>query len=71
MGAGIDAIQAAADIGIRADNAINTLADQAGFAESYMCASNAIVNLRERRSLHRNADGSSYRDDIDRNYRSR
>lgn len=71
IGAGIDAIQAAADIGINADCAINTVADKDGIAMSYMCASEAITNLRERRSMYRNADGTSFRERIDADFKRR
>ena len=71
IGAGIDAIRAAADIGIKASCAINTVADQTGISMSYSCACAAITNLRERRMMHRNADGTSFRDRIDADYKSR
>ena len=71
IGAGIDAIQAAAGIGIRADRAINTVADGAGAAMSWDCVNAAVTNLRARRDMARNADGSAYRDRIDLDYRFR
>lgn len=71
IGAGIDAIKAAADIGISADRAIRTVSDRAGIAASWECASQAIANLRERRRMERNADGSSYRDEIDADFNGR
>lgn len=71
IGAGIDAIQAATDIGIKADCAINTVADQDGIAMSYACACEAITNLRERRAMSRNADGTSFREKIDADFKRR
>jgi len=71
IGAGIDAIRAAQDIGIKAENAIDTIADSEGIKLSYMCACEAISNLRERRMMKQNADGSSFRDRIDLDFRKR
>ena len=71
IGAGIDAIEAAKDIGIKAEFAINAINDAGGQKLSYACACSAISNLRERRALDRNADGSSFREEIDRDFKSR
>jgi len=71
IGAGIDAIQAAQDIGIKAEHAINTFADAEGMKLSYICACEAISNLRERRKMGQNADGTSFRDKIDLDFQKR
>ena len=71
IGAGIDALQAAQEIGIKADNAISTLCDAGGIKMSYICACDAITNLRERRAMRQNADGTSFRQKIDLDYARR
>ncbi len=71
FGAGIDAISAAKDIGIYMENAINTFADSSGIHSSCLCMSSAITNLRERRTMNMNADGSSYRQMVDADYANR
>lgn len=71
IGAGIDAIQSAKDIGIKVEHAINTVADKEGIAISYCCMCEAITNLREGRGLAENADGSSFRDQIDADFKRR
>lgn len=71
LGAGIDAIQAASDIGIAADRAVNFVADGAGIATSFEGVSQAVGNLRARRRLEDNADGTSWRERMDRDFDGR
>lgn len=71
IGAGIDAIQAAKDIGIKAENAINTVADKKGIVMCCECICEAVTNLREGRRLADNADGSSFRDKVDADFKRR
>ena len=71
IGAGIDAIQSAKDIGIKVEHAINTVADKDGIAVSYCCMCEAITNLREGRGLAENADGSSFREKVDADFKRR
>lgn len=71
LGAGIDAIQAAADIGIAADRAVNFVADSTGIAASFDGVSRAVGNLRARRRLEENEDGTSWRERMDRDFNGR
>ena len=71
LGAGIDAIQAAADIGIEADRAVNFVADSVGIATSFEGVSQAVVNLRAQRRFEDNEDGTSWRERMDRDFRGR
>lgn len=68
FGADIDAIEAAHHIGIKAENAISILGDSQGYGVSYACVSSAIANVRERRAMSQNADGTSYRAEVDHDY---
>ncbi len=47
LGANMDAISAAADIGIRADRATNYCCDAAGTAMNFDCLSKAVVKVRK------------------------
>ncbi|MGN0845464.1 MAG: hypothetical protein ACI4QT_09635 [Kiritimatiellia bacterium] len=71
IGAGIDAIQAAKDIGIKVENAINSVADKEGIVMCCECMCEAVTNLREGRRLADNADGSSFRDKVDADFKRR
>ena len=68
FGAGIDAIEAARHIGIRAEHAVSMMGDSKGYGVSYDCVCSAISNIRERRAMSLNADGTSYRAHVDRDY---
>lgn len=68
FGADIDAIEAAQHIGIKAENAISMLGDSQGYGVSYACVGSAIANVRERRAMSQNADGTSYRATVDHDY---
>lgn len=73
VGSGLDEIlhQAAEDIGIAADRAVNFVADSAGIAASFEGVSQAVGNLRARRRFEENADGTSWRARMDRDFNGR
>jgi hypothetical protein len=66
LGANIDAIGAAADLGIRADRAANYHADGIGTQLNYIVVSDAVSELRKNRNIK-----AGWKDRIDEDYEQR
>lgn len=72
LGADIDAVTAAAEIGIDSSRSANIYRDARGMSVAYEGVSRAVSNLRNRRELEaEDDDGTNWRSDIDRDYQSR
>ncbi len=72
LGADMDAVAAASDLGIRQDRAANLHRDGLGMSTGYDGVSRAISNLRNRRAMDdADEDGTTWRSGIDRDYQSR
>ena len=61
----------APDIGITADRAVNFVADSVGIATSFEGVSQAVGNLRAQRRFEDNADGTNWRERMDRDFNER
>lgn len=66
LGANIDAISTARDLGINEDRAVNYHADSEGTLLNYNVVSEAIINLRSNKEVN-----ASWKEDIDADYRGR
>ncbi len=72
LGANIDAITAAADIGIRAERAVNYHCDSQGLDMTYDAVNKAVSNIRKHRRVEDlDERGESWRTHVDRDYGSR
>ena len=72
LGANIDAVTAAADIGIRAERAVNYHCDSQGLDMTYDAVNKAVSNIRKRRHVEDlDERGENWRTHVDRDYGSR
>ena len=72
LGANIDAVTAAEDVGICADRAVNFVCDGEGVGASYEAIDCAVRNIRQRRRVEDvDESGCNWRTKIDSDYRSR
>ncbi len=67
LGANIDAVKAAGDIGIRTERAVNYHSDPIGTAKNYAAMDMAVSSLRKGDDL----DDNCWREDLDEDFRSR
>lgn len=72
LGANIEAVQVAGDIGVAAERAVDFVCDGGGVGLGYDAVDRAVSNLRNRRRVEDIDEyGQSWRDQIDYDYRTR
>ena len=72
LGANIDAVTAAAGIGIKAERAVNYHCDSQGLNMTYDAVNKAVSNIRKRRHVEDiDERGENWRTHVDRDYGSR
>lgn len=72
LGANVDAVESARNFGMAADRAVDFVCDGAGLDAGYEAVNRAVANVRNRRRVEdRAADGSLWRDGLDRDYKAR
>lgn len=72
LGANIDATETARDLGMAAERAVDFVCDGTGLDAGYDAVNRAVTNVRNRRRVEdRDADGSAWRDNLDRDYIAR
>ena len=72
LGANIDAVEVAKDIGVGAERAVDFVCDGGGVGLGYDAVDRAVRNVRNRRRVEdADDDGCSWRDQVDRDYQAR